>query len=186
MDAQTSIASVSQTGGEVLNSSELLSCAVKGDKQAFCCVYSLYKNKLYKYAFYRLGNKEDAEDAVQDCVLCAYRQISSLKNIKAFESWLFKILSACCSEKIKHIINAKNSVGLEQAEKFLKSETGAVEKTELTEALGILSEEEREIVLLSCVAGFKSREIASFMDMTSGSVRSKLSRSLKKMRTFLE
>ena len=169
-----------------MNKSELLSAAIKGDKQAFCSLYSLYKDKLYKYAFYRLKSKEEAEDAVQDCVLCVYRQISSLKSVKAFDSWLFKILSACCNEKLRHIINAKNRVDFEQTELFLKSDNSAVEKTELVEALETLSEEEREIVLLSCVAGFKSREIASFMDMTSGSVRSKLSRSLKKMRTFLE
>ena len=169
-----------------MNKSELLSAAVKGDKQAFCSLYSLYKDKLYKYAFYRLKAKEEAEDAVQDCVLCAYRQISSLKSVKALDSWLFQILSACCHEKLRHIINAKNRVDFEQTELFLKSDNSAVEKTELVEALETLSEEEREIVLLSCVAGFKSREIASFMDMTSGSVRSKLSRSLKKMRTFLE
>lgn len=160
--------------------------AVKGDKDAFCAVYSLYKDKLYKYAYYRLNNTQEAEDAVQDCVLCAYRQIHSLKSTKAFDSWIFKILSACCNQKLKHIINAKNSVNLEQAELFLTAENTAVEKTELAQALDTLSEDEKEIVLLSCVAGFKSREIASFMDMTAGSVRSKLSRSLKKMRTFLE
>ena len=169
-----------------MNKVELLSAAQKGDKQAFCSLYSLYKDKLYKYAFYRLNSKEDAEDAVQDCVLCAYRQISSLKNEKSFDSWIFKILSACCNEKLKHIINAKNSVDFEQAQMFISSDNKAVEKTELSEALEKLDEEEKQIVLLSCVAGFKSREIASFMDMTAGSVRSKLSRSLKKMRTFLE
>ena len=169
-----------------MNKSELLVAAQYGNKQAFCSLYALYKDKLFRYAFYRLNNKEDAEDAVQDCVLCAYRQISSLKNVKAFDSWIFKILSACCNEKLKHIINAKNSVEFDQAGMFLGVENTAIEKTELCEALGILNDEEKEIVLLSCVAGFKSREIASFMDMTAGSVRSKLSRSLNKMRTFLE
>ena len=169
-----------------MNKSELLVAAVNGNKQAFCSLYTLYKDKLYSYAYYRLNSKEDAEDAVQDCVLCAYRQISSLKNVKAFESWIFKILSACCNEKLKHIIKTKNSVEFEQAELFLSAGNTAIEKSELCEALGILNDEEKEIVLLSCVAGFKSREIASFMDMTAGSVRSKLSRSLSKMRTFLE
>ena len=57
---------------------------------------------------------------------------------------------------------------------------------ELTEALGILAEDEREIVLLSVVAGLKSREIASVFECSSGTVRSKLSRSLLKMRKYLE
>ena len=57
---------------------------------------------------------------------------------------------------------------------------------ELSEALGRLQAEERELVLLSAVAGLKSREIASIYGMTAGSVRSKVSRSLSKMRKFLE
>ena len=57
---------------------------------------------------------------------------------------------------------------------------------ELREALDQLKADEREIVLMSVVAGLKSREIATVFGMTAGSVRSKLSRSLSKMRKFLE
>ncbi len=46
--------------------------AQKGDSDAFCELYNLYKNRLYKYAYYRLSNANDAEDAVMDCVLSAY------------------------------------------------------------------------------------------------------------------
>ena len=50
----------------------------------------------------------------------------------------------------------------------------------------MVKDDEKEIVLLSVVAGFSSKEIGKIVDMTSGAVRSKLSRSLKKMRDFLE
>ena len=56
---------------------------------------------------------------------------------------------------------------------------------ELTEALSQLKEEERDIVLLSIIGGFSSTEIASLTGLAPGSVRSKLSRSLAKMREFL-
>ena len=56
---------------------------------------------------------------------------------------------------------------------------------EITEALSRLSDEEREIVLLSAVGGLTSSEISNITGLTSGSVRSKLSRSLSKMRDFL-
>ena len=62
----------------------------------------------------------------------------------------------------------------------------AIEKTELQQALAILKENERDIVLLSVIGGVSSGEIGKMIDMTSGSVRSNLSRSLKKMRVFLE
>jgi RNA polymerase sigma-70 factor (ECF subfamily) len=56
---------------------------------------------------------------------------------------------------------------------------------ELTEALSQLGEEERDIVLLSIISGFNSTEIASLTGLAPGSVRSKLSRSLAKVREFL-
>jgi DNA-directed RNA polymerase specialized sigma subunit, sigma24 homolog len=56
----------------------------------------------------------------------------------------------------------------------------------LREALECLSEEERNIVLLSIVGGLKSGEIAENTGMAPGSVRSSLSRSLKKVRGYLE
>ena len=63
-------------------------------------------------------------------------------------------------------------------------EPGSLSK-ELSEALDILSDDEREIVILSVVAGLSSKEISDLTGLTAGSVRSKLSRSLTKMREFL-
>ncbi len=56
---------------------------------------------------------------------------------------------------------------------------------ELTEALSQLRDEERDVVLLSIIGGLSSNEIASLTGLAPGSVRSKLSRSLAKMREFL-
>jgi RNA polymerase sigma-70 factor (ECF subfamily) len=56
---------------------------------------------------------------------------------------------------------------------------------ELTEALSQLNEEERNIVLLSVLGDLTSREISEITSLTPGAVRSKLSRSLAKMREYL-
>ena len=61
-----------------MKESELVKKAQKGDSDAFCELYNLYKNRLYKYAYYRLSNANDAEDAVMDCVLSAYSQFCIL------------------------------------------------------------------------------------------------------------
>lgn len=59
---------------------ELIRLSRKGNKQAFAELYGLYKDRLYRYACYRLGDTYDAQDAVCDTVLCAYEQIGSLKK----------------------------------------------------------------------------------------------------------
>lgn len=169
----------------------LVISAKSGDRQAFAVLYERYKDRLYRYAYYRLGNKEDAQDAVSDCILSAYRQISEIKRAESFSAWIFRILYCCCNEIIKQQINARRTDSFDSLENVLTQSSvntieNVVEKTQLQQALAILSDEEKEIVLLSVTAGFTSKEIANTCNLTAGSVRSKLSRSLKKMRMFLE
>ncbi len=170
-----------------MDEKNLIMLAKAGDRDAFCALYSLYKDRLYRYAFYKLGNQQDAEDAVSDCVLSAFIQVGSLKKAEAFSAWIFRILYCTCSSIAKAQIERRKTENIDDLENNLCSDfTNSIEKTELQQALSVLKESEREIVLLSVVGGFKSKEIGKIMDMTSGAVRSNLSRSLKKMKDFLE
>lgn len=165
----------------------LVKKAKSGDKTAFSSLYRLYKDKLYRYAFYRLGNSDDAQDAVSDAVLSAFEQIRNLRNAESFSYWIFRILNITCSNYIKKQINQREMANLADFEnsQSLSCELNTV-SLELRQGLNILNEEERQIVLLSIVAGLNSKEISSITDLTPGSVRSKQSRALSKMRSFLE
>ena len=170
-----------------MSEKELVQKAKLGDKKAFCDLYSLYKDRLYKYAFYKLGNAEDAQDAVSETVLSAYSQINKLKKPQAFPAWIFKILSSYCSQYIKNQILRREELSLDSAENTVCLPQDAnTASVELSFALERLDDDERDVVLLCVVAGFKSREVAQLLGMTAGSVRSKLSRSLDKMRKYLE
>ena len=83
------------------------------------------------------------------------------------------------------VLRAKESDDLSDVESGLSATDGDFKALELREALAILNDVEKDIVLLS-VSGFNSKEIAKVTDYTSGAVRSKLSRALSKMRDFLE
>lgn len=170
---------------------KLVNEAVAGSKEAFVSLYGEYKDRLYRYALYRLGDPTDAEDAVSECVLAAWKNIHSLRSSKAFGSWIFSILAKCCAGQIKQTIASRENLG-----RIYKDGPGGYGEVagmqscssaaiEVSEALGQLSEEEREIVLLSVIGGFSSKEISAMTGLTSGSVRSKLSRSLAKMREYL-
>lgn len=163
---------------------EYVVSAQKGDKQAFSQLYLAYKDSLYRYAWFRLGNDDDAMDAVADTMLCAFEQIGKLKNPKAFSTYLFAIHRASCVKYQKQIIKEKNNCDLLDLENQISSNTD-FKSIELREALNKLDDSEKEIVLLS-VSGFNSKEIAKITDYTSGAVRSKLSRALAKMRKYLE
>ena len=64
-----------------MDEKQLVLNAKNGDKEAFTALYSIYKDRLYRYAFYRLSNPEDAEDAVSECVLSAFWEIKNLKTV---------------------------------------------------------------------------------------------------------
>ena len=161
----------------------------KISKEQFCNKYGELKDSLYRYALYRLGNPDDAEDAVSDTVLAAWQSIDKLRDEEAFSAWVFSILRNTCSAKIKSLIKRREKLEKAGIKEKLNKESadlsGASLSLEIREALEILSDEERDIVLMSIVAGFTSKEISEITELTAGAVRSKLSRSLSKMRDFL-
>lgn len=164
---------------------KLINEAIAGSKEAFCTLYGDYKDKLYRYALYRLCDPTEAEDAVSDCVLAAWQSISSLKSGKAFGSWIFRILSNCCASRIKEMIGTRDNLKHIYESGNDSMSVPSSLSIELAEALYQLNEEERDVVLLSIIGGLSSTEISSLTGLVPGTIRSKLSRSLAKMREFL-
>ena len=192
-----------------LEDERLIDLARSGDPKAFCDIYEQIKDSLYRYALYRLDTREDAEDAVQECVLEAWRQIKTLRSNKAYRTWIFRILSGCCNRRIKCVIRDRDKTGAaagmqaagtsgtvslkpgvkhpaSAAEDMMDPAETVTGNVQLNQALDQLEEQARDVVLLSVVGGFTSDEISGMLGLSPGGVRSKLSRSLRKMREFLE
>ncbi len=162
----------------------LVGKACQGDAQAFGELYSMYSTELYKYACCILGSQQLAQDAVQEAVLCAFREISGLRNEDAFKFWLFKILSNVCK---KQFSKKTEIYALGEDEDIPDTCYDGFElSTELRMAVETLDVEERTVLLLSSVNGYKSREIASALNCSAATVRSKLARTLKKLRNELD
>ena len=163
----------------------LVKRAVLGEREAFAQLYALYKDRLYRYAYFKLGREPDAQDAVSDCVVKAFENIKSLRNEKAFPAWIFKILYRTCAE-----ILSRRSTEQEREDIIVLADRADNSSEqlapELSEALNILKSEDRDIVLLAVIAGYNSREIAKITGIKPSTVRSRLSSSLEKMREFLE
>lgn len=166
----------------------LLESAQSGNADCFGLLYSMYQKELYLYAYKYLGNREDAEDAVQQATVKVYTGIGNIKKPEAFKAYYFKALSntarSMLARKSLHIVGSDEELAdLPAAE---QTDDAAINSYTVNKALSTLSENEREIVLLSIVGGFTSKEIAGITSYTNGAVRSKLSRALTKMRKELE
>ncbi len=191
MNNMTNIVKMNPAGSAVsAEEIRLIDLAREGDREAFSRVYDLHKDGLFRYALYRLGSPEDAQDAVQECVLAAFKQIGQLRSSEAFRGWIYKILSACCSRLIRgSVIRREKDEKLKEqvsSERIGDPQQMTVESLVLNQALGRLDQLSRDIVLLSVVGGFSSAEVSELTGIRPGSVRSRLSRGLKKMRDYLE
>lgn len=158
--------------------------AKRGDTDAFAELYREVYQDMYRFACYTLRNANDAEDVVSDAVTDAFASIHKLRSDEAFRSWIFRILSNKCKDKISDYQHSQEE--LPEDLQSMEDEQGMLESIQVRKAFYALSDEERFIISMHIFAGYTNREIAKILHMNENTVRSKENRGLKKMAAGLE
>ena len=164
-------------------SRELVRQAKKGKREAFAKLYETVYEDMYRFALYVLKDREDAEDAVAETVADAFESIGKLRKEEAFRAWIFQILSNKCKRKLTKTYSYEENE--QRLEKDSKTEDIA-HAIHVRDAFYSLEEEERYMVALQVFGGYKSREIAALLHKNHNTVRSQVSRALKKMKEKLD
>ena len=169
--------------------SSLVVRSQNGDSEAFGRLYELFAPEMYRYSLVMVKDEETAKDCVNEAALEAYKSIKLLRDTSAFKGWLFRILNACCKRNFTS--NLKNSDMLRIDDEGVHTEVSSTEvDTELSmdmqRALSTLDDIERQIVMLSVVYDYTSREIADIVNINSSTVRTKLKRALAKCKDYME
>ena len=149
--------------------------------EQFLELYEPVYKDMYRLAYYYLGNAQDAEDVVGETVLKAYEKFASLRKKEAFKSWIFTILVNQCMT----FLRKKTVKGTSELIEEPSFESSMEDKAVVEELLSVLSEEERQIVVLSVFGGYKGEEIAKILHIKHSTVRTKYRRALKKMERYL-
>lgn len=177
-------------GEEGLNKEEInahVLLARNGDTASFCKLYELYYKDMYRFAYYMLGNEQDAEDVISETVLDAFIGIKNLKHPSRFKSWIFQILSTKCSRQIAvYITNREHMKEQVTEDAWIKEDHPYAAHLDVRSAYSILNETEKKIISLIVFAGYTSRETAKIMKSTEGTIRSAKSRALTKMSQYLK
>lgn len=165
----------------------LVKSAKMGDQRSFAQLYDSLSLYMYKYALYSLGNSYDAEDVVSEAFMDAFRGLHTLRDETAFKSWIMKILSVKIKHKFKEYTRGRDIVELtEEAAGEADPSYDLSDKSAAMEALRQLSPQERQIVILTTIYGYTTREVAAMLGCPHGTVSSKLHRSLAKLRAILQ
>lgn len=154
--------------------------AKSGDREAFGDLYEIYSREMFSFARWYLGDTYFAEDAVSEAAISAFVSVKNLKETDKFKSWLFTILLRKCQKMLKDIIGMRQTSDIEEVNETAK-ETSPEQRAELKEALSVLGDEDREILLLSSLGNLTSTEIGEMLGIPSGTIRSKLSRATDKL-----
>jgi len=145
-----------------------------GNQEAFTKLVNRYKGTVYRFAVGMLTHHMDAEDVAQEAFVKAFYSLSSLENEYAFSSWMIRIVSNLCKDRLKK--RAKDQgFGDEPNESIVDPNLAdPLEKMSLEESLGSLSVDHREVILLHDVQGYRYEEIADMVDVPIGTVKSRL------------
>lgn len=137
---------------------------------------------LYRVSKSILGNDQDCEDAINNAILKAYEKLDSLKEEQYFKTWLIRI-----------VINECNSLRRKQL-KFLSFEDVFKNKkidekedyNDLYIAIQSLPKKIKVPIVLYYIEGYSIDEIKEILDIPQGTVKSRLSRGRKLLKTKLE
>lgn len=170
----------------------------RGDERAFEELAALYQRQLYTHAYRLLSNDAQAEDAVQDAFLLAFRGRATFRG-GSFKAWLFRILTNRCMDLLRDA-KRRGTVPLEpnpadeDATRLDPVDAGpSVDELASTsellrhveEALEGVPVEQRVAVLLRDVQGFDYEEIARITSTELGTVKSRIHRGRLAVREHL-
>lgn len=147
----------------------------------FCERISRYRNQLYITAYAILENEADTEDAVCSAILNGYEHLSQLKNSHKFEAWMISITR---NEALKIRQKRFELPGNEHVEQLLRPSYD--DHYELWDIVQTLSEPYRTVVVLFYYDSLSIRDIAGVLNISTGTVKSRLNRGRTLLKEALE
>lgn len=144
-----------------------------------------HHHQLYRIAYSYMRNNEDAEDMLQSAYEKALKSEKQLKDRKKVKSWLIKIIINECNQTFR--MRKKQKISLENLGLNSTSviDVDYSQNIQIKDALLLLDEEQRNLVVLKYLMGYRQREIAVILDMPIGTVKSKLSRSMEVLKDVI-
>lgn len=177
---------------------ELVEAVLKGTHTSYNELVRRYKSLVTTYCYSRVGQRETAEDLAQETFVRGFTALEHLKKASAFHGWLLSIAHNVC---IDYLRNKSRTVPLEvfgvkdsQGEILLenKKDIGVMEKMagdemhdKILAAINSMPEEYRVTLILRHVNEYSCEEIADALNISLGTVTSRLSRAHKILRDKL-
>lgn len=165
----------------------LVARTLGGDLHAYAALMARYRDKLGRYAFHMLGNREDAQEALQDSFVRAYRGLAACREPERFGAWLFRILVNRCRTVRRQLQRSRRFDGdlPDDVPSGGERPDGFEWRDEIGQALDRLRPHYREAFLLRYVEGFDYAEMAQMTGAKEPALRMRVKRASDQLRELL-
>jgi len=157
----------------------------QGSLPAFERLYALHGDRMKSIAANLLGTTVDAEDAVQDAFLKAYRAAPGFRAGASVATWLYRILVNACYDQLRSRRRRAEAPLPDSVGDAPARDRDTPLRLSIESALGALPERERTAFLLCEVEGFSHREAAEILDVPEATSRTLLFRAKRQLQQGL-
>lgn len=165
-----------------------------GDKEAFATLVKMYQKRIHAIAWRKINDYHIAEDITQEAFIQVYEKLSSLKNPKQFDGWLYVIVDRLCIDWLKK--NKLDTQSLQNTptetleetyymhyeSKHREMETVEHYREIVKKLLNKLPESERTVFTLYHLGDMTAKEVAKTLGISVNTVKSKLRRARNRLR----
>src|SRR5262245_26642839 len=168
---------------------DLADRARQGDHDAFNALAAASIGRLYSIACLILRDRDRAQDATQDALVHAWRDIRGLRDPAAVDPWLNRLLVRACHRQAKR--DQRRAVVemrvVPEAEPSLRShELSIAERDQLDRGFARLDLDQRAVLVLHHYVGLPLSEVAAILEIPPGTAKSRLNRGIAAMRAAID
>ena len=167
---------------------ELVRRARDGDRAAFASLVATSIDALDRVARLITRDPDRAQDAVQEALIKAWRDLPSLRDVDRFEGWLRQVLVRCCIDELRR--HRRLSVEVELIDSMHPHVTDSAisigDRDALERGFRRLDPEQRALVVLYHYQGLPLEEVATALRIPVGTAKSRLFRARETLRAALE
>ncbi len=167
---------------------DLVRRAQGGDQEAFDVLASRAYDRLFALAQRILRDLDQAEDAVQECLVRAWRDLRGLRDPDRFEAWSQRLLVNACYDEGRRRRSRSREIHLLPLDRAAPGDAAGdlADRDQLERGFRRLPVEQRAVLVMHHYLGLRLPEIAETLGIPEGTVRSRLHYATLAMRAVLE
>lgn len=166
---------------------DLLFRIAAGEQAALAQLYEHTQASVFGFALSILKNTHDAEDVLHDCYVAVWQGAAGYQSRGKPLAWILTVTRNLCLQQLR-TRSRVSDLAPEDWEPYLADKEGVTleDRSILRSCMEQLRDEERQIVTLHALSGFKHREIAAILQLPLPTVLSKYHRAVKRLKQHLQ